>query len=198
VAQFFNKSGNQPCFIKYITAMKSKMLIVLVVFTASMLLSDLNAQVGIGTENPTNTLHIKPLDPNEDPLRIENLNKIMQGDSALLVVDPATGVVRYLHIDSLLALIQTYNDPDNDPTNELQNALEVPIEPATDLDNDGIAEQNLHHAIWVLGGKLPKGTFKSIGEARAAGLVDGDSFLADPKGVFGCSGCTITLHPGMD
>jgi hypothetical protein len=179
--------------------MKNRILIVLVVFSASLLLSELNAQVGIGTENPTNTLHIKPLDSNEDPLRIENLNKIMQGDSALLVVDPATGVVRYLHIDSLLSLMQTYyNDLDNDPTNEWQNALEVAMAPATDLDNDGIAEQNVHHAIWVLGGKLPKGTFKSTGEARDAGLVDGDSFLADPKGVFGCSGCTITLHPGMD
>jgi hypothetical protein len=178
--------------------MKRRILIVLVVFSASLLLSDLKAQVGIGTELPTNTLHVKPLDPNEDPLRVENLNNFMQGDSALLVVDPATGVVRYLHIDSLLALIQQYDDPDNDPTNELQNALEVPIEPAIDLDNNGISEQNMHHAIWVLGSKLPKGTFKSIGEARDAGLVDGDSFLADPKGVFGCSGCTITLHPGMD
>jgi hypothetical protein len=177
---------------------KKTNLIVLVCFFSSFILSELQAQVGIGTENPTNTLHIKPLDSNEDPLRIENLNQIMQGDSALLVVDPATGVVRYLSIDSLFTYMSNYDDLDLDPTNELQNAAEVPIVPTTDLDNDGTTEQNVYQALLVLGDKLPKGTFKSVGEARNAGLVDGDSFFADPKGVFGCSGCTITLSPGMN
>ncbi len=173
-------------------------LIVLVCFLSTFFLSELQAQVGIGTENPTNTLHIKPSDPNEDPLRIENLNQIMQGDSALLVVDPATGIVRYLSIDSLFNYMSNYNDLDPDPTNELQNAAEVPIVPQTDFNNDGTSELNVYQALSVLGDKLPKGTFKSVGEARTAGLVDGDSFWADPKGVFGCSGCTITLHPGMN
>ena len=178
--------------------MKKTNFIVLVTLLSARCLSELNAQVGIGTEDPTNTLHVKPLDPNEDPLRIENLNNIMQGDSALLVVDPTTGIVRYFHIDSLLALVPAYIDPDDDPTNEIQNALEVPIVPNLDLDNNGIPEQNLHQAIFVLGDKLPKGTYKSIGDARAAGLINGNSFWADPKGLFGCSGCVITLHPGMD
>lgn len=178
--------------------MKKLNFIVLIGLSLSLSLSELQAQVGIGTEDPTNTLHIKPLDSNEDPLRIENLNNIMQGDTALLVLDPATGVVRYLLIDSLFAMMPTYNDPDSDPTNELQNALEVPIVPNMDIDNNGIPEQNIHQALWVLGQKLPKGTFKSISEARDAGLGNGDSFLADPKGIFGCSGCVITLHPGMD
>lgn len=177
---------------------KKTNFIVLVCFFSAFLFSELQAQVGIGTENPTNTLHIKPVDANEDPLRIENLNQIMQGDSALLVVDPATGVVRYLHIDSLFTYMSYNSDLDLDPTNELQNAAEVPIVPSIDLDNDGILEQNVYQAIVLLGGKLPKGTFKSIGEARDAGLVDGDSFWTDPKGIFGCSGCTITLHPGMN
>ena len=177
---------------------KKTNLIVLVCFLSTFILSKLQAQVGIGTENPTNTLHIKPLDSNEDPLRIENLNQIMQGDSALLVVDPATGVVRYLTISNLSAYLSNNNDLDSDPTNELQNAVEVPIEPSTDIDNDGTAENNVYQALLALGDKIPKGTYKSVGEARIAGLVDGDSFWADPKGVFGCSGCTITLHPGMN
>lgn len=177
--------------------MRKPNLIVLVLFFSVCILSELQAQVGIGTENPTNTLHVKPADPNEDPLRIENLNQIMQGDTAFLVVDPATGVVRYMHIDSLFNYV-TNNDLDPDPTNELQNADEVPLVPTTDIDNDGVAEQNVYQAIVALGDKLPKGTFKSVGEARNAGLVDGDSFWADPVGVFGCSGCTITLHPGMN
>ena len=178
--------------------MKKTKFIVLVTFFSTILISELQAQVGIGTENPTNTLHIKPVDPNEDPLRIENLNQIMQGDSALLVVDPATGIVRYLNIDSLFTYMSNYNDDDTNPTNELQDAAQVPIVPYIDIDNDGVVEQNVYQAIVVLGDKLPKGTFKSIGEARDAGLVDGDSFWADPKGIFGCSGCTITLHPGMN
>ena len=173
-------------------------IFVLVCFLSTFILSGLQAQVGIGTEDPTNTLHIKPLDSNEDPLRIENLNQMMQGDSALLVVDPATGVVRYLSIDSLFVYMSNNNDLDLDPTNELQNAAEVPITPNTDIDNDGNAELNVYEALTALGDKLPKGTFKSVGEARSAGLVDGDSFFADPKGVFGCSGCTITLYPGMN
>jgi hypothetical protein len=177
---------------------KKTNLIVLVCFFSAVIFSELQAQVGIGTENPTNTLHIKPTDTNEDPLRIENLNQIMQGDSALLVVDPATGVVRYLHIDSLFTYMSNYDNLDFDPTNELQNAAEVPILPNTDFDNDGTAELNVYQALLALGDKLPKGTFKSVGEARNAGLVDGDSFWTHPKGVFGCSGCTVTLHPGMN
>ncbi len=170
----------------------------MVLFFSSLVLSKVHAQVGIGTENPSNTLHIKPVDPNEDPLRIENLNQVMQGDSALLVVDPATGIVRYLHIDSLFNYMTNSEDLDFDATNELQDAAGVPLSPAIDIDNDGNEESNVQEAINLLSKKLPKGTFKSIGEARLAGLIDGDSFWADPQSVFGCSGCVITLHPGMN
>lgn len=154
------------------------------------------AQVGIGTDSPTHTLHLKPVDTNENPLRIENLNQMMQGDSTLLVVDPASGVVRYMHIDSIFNFISVDIDRDNE--NELQNADEVPMSPSIDLDNDGTVEATVQKAIEALGAQLPKGTFKSIGDARLAGLTDGDSFWADPKGVFGCSGCVVTLHPGMN
>ena len=154
------------------------------------------AQVGIGTDNPTNTIHVKPADANEDPLRIENLNEILQGDNGLLVVDPATGVVRYMHIDSIFNHLSVTVDLDNQ--NELQDAEEVPLSPSMDLDNDGTNETNVQQALEILGAQLPKGTFKSIGEARIAGLVDGESFWADPQGVFGCSGCVVTLHPGMN
>ena len=154
------------------------------------------AQVGIGTDAPTNTLHIKPTDANEDPLRIENLNEIVQGDSGLLVVDPTTGVVRYMHMDSIFNYLSVNVDIDN--TNELQNAQEVPLSPNLDLNRDGTEETNVQEAIQILGKQFPKGTYKSIGEARMAGLTDGDSFWADPQGVFGCSGCVVTLHPGMN
>lgn len=178
------------------TKMK-RFILTTVAFVGLILVSNtINAQVGIGTDAPTNTLHIQPSDPNEDPLRIENLKQILQGDNSLLVVDPTTGVVRVMNIDSIFNHLSVEIDLSN--TNELQNAQEVPMSPSLDIDGDGIAETNVQEAIATLGEQLPKGTFRSIGEARLAGLNDGDSFWADPQGVFGCSGCVITLHPGMN
>ena len=176
--------------------MKRLNLITLVTFLFLGFVQKIDAQVGIGTENPQNTLHVKPSDPNEDPIRIENINRIMQGDSALLVLDPATGVVRYLILDSIFNYLSFEIDQSSE--NEIQNAAEVPLEPSFDIDDDGTIENNVQEAIITLADKIPKGTFKSIGEARSAGLVNGDSFWADPQGVFGCSGCVITLHPGMN
>lgn len=178
------------------TKMKRFILTTITVIGLVLIYSTADAQVGIGTDNPTNTLHIKSTDSNEDPLRIENLQDLLQGDNFLLVVDPATGVVRKMHIDSLFNHI-TINI-DSDETNELQNAVEVPMSPSIDVDADGNDEDNVQVAIEKLADQLPKGTFKSIGEARTAGLTDGDSFWADPQGVFGCSGCIVTLHPGMN
>ena len=69
---------------------------------------------GMGTTSPTHTLHIKPdpNNPNPDPLRLENLQEYeAEGDSSLLVVDPATGVLRYMTISQILSLVT----PDEDP-----------------------------------------------------------------------------------
>ena len=173
---------------------KRKLLALFVFFFTTFYYSQVNAQVGIGTTTPTNTLHVKPLDSNENPIRIEDLNQIMQGDSAFLVVDPSTGVIRYMPIDSLL----NYISVDESNTNELQDALEVPLSPNFDVDNNGFVEENVQEAIEALASKLPRGTYKSIGEARSAGLVDGESFYSDPEGVLGCSGCIITLYEGMN
>ena len=86
---------------------------------------------------------------------------------------------------------------DQSNTNELQIAEEVPLVPSIDVDNDGQFETNVQQALEVISSKSPKGTFKSISEAKAAGLVIGDSFYTHPQGVFGCSGCIITLFEGM-
>lgn len=153
------------------------------------------AQVGIGTDDPTNTLHVKPSEPNEDPIRFEDINQLMQGDSAFVVVDPASGEIRYMLMNSFLDYVNFSYDTSN--TNELQNAFEVPLNPNFDVNNNGTIEENVQNAIEALADKLPKGTFKTIAEARASGLVNGESFYTDPAGVFGCSGCIITLYEGM-
>lgn len=174
---------------------KRKILGVTLFLFASFYFHQVKAQVGIGTDTPTNTLHVKPLDPNEDPIKFEDMNQIMQGDSAFVVVDPASGVIRYMFMDNFLDYVNINIDPGGN--NELQNASEVPLSPSFDIDNNGFVEENVQEAIEALSNKLPKGTFKSISEARASGLVNGESFYTDPKGLFGCSGCIITLYEGM-
>lgn len=56
--------------------------------------------VGIGTINPLNNLHVVPT-LGSDAMRIGGLRPAQANDTALLIVDPATGVVRYLDLDSL-------------------------------------------------------------------------------------------------
>ncbi|MFT6001820.1 MAG: hypothetical protein ACI95T_000572 [Flavobacteriales bacterium] len=56
--------------------------------------------VGIGVLNPLNNLHVVPA-VGSDAIRIGGLRPSQANDTALLIVDPATGVVRYLDLDSL-------------------------------------------------------------------------------------------------
>lgn len=178
---------------------------------------------GVGTPNPTHTLHVKPMEsnPEQNPIRIENLQDYLPAsDSMLVVVDPSMGVLRLIHIDSLRQNLQSngstswfgitqkppgfadnvdhVEDADADPSNEIQDATEVSLDEPADINDDGVPELSVQEAIDALVDKLPKGTFKSIGHARSAGLDDGDSFYAHPEGVMGCSGCIITLLPGMN
>ncbi len=130
--------------------MRKYILTTLVLIGSVLVFTTLEAQVGIGTDSPSNTLHLKPADSNENPIRIEDLNQIMQGDSALLVVDPATGVIRFMHLDSIFQHMTI--DVDIDSENELQDADEVPLNPDLDIDSDGIVESNVQAAIenWAL------------------------------------------------
>ncbi|MBK8567871.1 MAG: hypothetical protein IPN76_32255, partial [Saprospiraceae bacterium] len=57
--------------------------------------------VGVNTDNPTNSLHVKAQLPTNDPVRFETLQPAMVGDTAVLVCDPVSGVVRQLPISTL-------------------------------------------------------------------------------------------------
>ena len=81
------------------TTAKKSILRILVLISLLAVSNNMVAQVGIGTNTPENTLHIKPNNSNEDPLKIEDLNQYLRGDSTLLVVDPTTGAVRFMHFD---------------------------------------------------------------------------------------------------
>ncbi|MEM6316046.1 MAG: tail fiber domain-containing protein [Bacteroidota bacterium] len=59
--------------------------------------------VGINTTTPQNALHVKTINSGDDPLRLELLQNAVANDTSFLVCDPATGVVREVHIDSVFA-----------------------------------------------------------------------------------------------
>jgi hypothetical protein len=159
-----------------------------------------NAQnTGIGTFTPTHTLHVKPdsTHPYLDPLRIENMQPYHSAsDSLILVMSPDSGIIRYRPISTLPGGSAVSGD--NDPANELQDASEVLMVAPVDFDQDGTPELTVEQALQALFSTIPKGIYKSIGDARAAGLQDGDSFIAHPEGILGCSGCIITLNPNMN
>ena len=61
---------------------------------------DAAGDLGIGNTNPLNRLHVTDLTAN-DPLRVEGFNPAQVNDSAVLVVNPSNGTVRYLDLDSI-------------------------------------------------------------------------------------------------
>jgi len=184
----------------------------------------LNAQVGIGTEEPRGALEInsttgglvlprmttaqRDLLPTTTPAGavrgtiIYNLDndyvERYDGQNWLSI-----GLVTEVDWSSLVNMpadfadgVDNVEDDDSDPTNEIQTAEEVLLEQPIVVDND--VAVNVEEALNLMMDTRPKGTFKSIGEARAAGLQDGDSFYTHPLGVFGCSACIITLQAGMN
>ena len=87
------------------------LLVIIHLLLTSLLLGQ---NTGIGTISPTHSLHVKAVseNPNLDPLRLEGLlDYIPAGDTAVLLVNPDSGIVRILHIDSLMSKhgINIYN-----------------------------------------------------------------------------------------
>ena len=84
-------------------------------FLLVFLCFQVNAQnTGIGTLNAKNTLHIKPQSDNpvRDPLRIDSLQSYQSlGDTTFLVVDPDSGIVRYMPVGMLVARSKIFYPP---------------------------------------------------------------------------------------
>lgn len=57
--------------------------------------------IGINETNPTNSLHIKPITLGDNPLRVEGLQAYTIGDSSILVINPNSGVVKYMNASEL-------------------------------------------------------------------------------------------------
>ncbi|MCI5059297.1 MAG: hypothetical protein MRY83_24500, partial [Flavobacteriales bacterium] len=71
--------------------------------------------VGIGTPNPTNPLHISPISPGvTDPLRVEDFQRFQVNDSTILVVDPVDGSIRFMGFKELSQRIDITQVPNLD------------------------------------------------------------------------------------
>jgi hypothetical protein len=68
------------------------------VYDNAILFARADGNVGISTMAPSNQLHIAG---GTNPIRLEGLQSTITNDTSILITDPATGVVRYIHIDSI-------------------------------------------------------------------------------------------------
>ncbi len=74
--------------------------------------------VGVGQSTPDKTLHVTPIVPGDDPVRIDGLNQAGVPDSTFLVVDPQTGLVKYILPEDAVRLLGT-------PPVEVDNGLNI-------------------------------------------------------------------------
>ncbi|MEM6800531.1 MAG: hypothetical protein AAF696_03955 [Bacteroidota bacterium] len=92
-----------------------KKLYALPLFLFMLLYLQSHAQnTGIGTLTPKNTLHISTqLDnPIKDPIRIDSLQAYQSSmDTTFLVVNPDSGVLRYMPIENLIAKSKIFYPP---------------------------------------------------------------------------------------
>lgn len=78
-----------------------------ILLTLAMIISifAFGQNVGVNQPNPTNSLHVSPLNAGDDPLRIEGLNSYTLGDTSLLILNSSTGVVKFINSADLVNLL---------------------------------------------------------------------------------------------
>ncbi len=84
--------------------MKIKALIILSAFLLVAKLG-MSQRTGVNTTTPATTLHVVPFGGDE-PAKFDGLISYSPGDTNLLVVDPANGIVRYMSIGAISNLIR--------------------------------------------------------------------------------------------
>lgn len=66
--------------------------------------------VGINEQNPTHTLHIKPLNAGDEPIRIEGVQAAVGGENGVLIHNTADGIVRFITIGQIQEQVDTHLD----------------------------------------------------------------------------------------
>ena len=82
--------------------MKNILAAFTLIFTTSFMLAQ---NVGINQNNPQNSLHITPITIGDNPLRIDNIQAYTVGDTSILVINPTSGVVKYMNATELSSSI---------------------------------------------------------------------------------------------
>lgn len=82
------------------------LLLLILIFSYSFLKAQ---NVGINQSNPTNSLHVNPINIGDNPLRFEGLQPYSIGDTSLLIINNSTGVVKYITSNDLVTLISNGN-----------------------------------------------------------------------------------------
>lgn len=84
--------------------------------------------VGVNQPNPTNSLHVSPVNTGDDPIRIDGVQAYNVGDTSLLVIDVNTGVVKYINPSQFVGLIQGGVGTDNQNIDSLtMNGLNLTV-----------------------------------------------------------------------
>jgi hypothetical protein len=92
--------------------MKSMKVTYILFFGLIFLLQNflLGQNVGINEPAPTNTLHVRPLNPGDEPLRVEGVQPATGAENGVLIQNTTTGVVRYISIGQIQDQIDTHVD----------------------------------------------------------------------------------------
>lgn len=99
--------------------------------------------VGINQSAPTNSLHISPINIGDDPLKIDNMQSYVSGDTTLMIIDNTNGIVRYVNKSDLGAMIGNilFQDPSFNTT--LNNFVTNNTGSDTDVDSARVVGNTL-------------------------------------------------------
>lgn len=113
-------------------------------FGAAFITATMQAQnVGINQNSPTNSLHISPINTGDDPLRIDNMQSYVSGDTTLMIIDNTNGIVRYVNKSDLGSMIGNILFQDASFNTNLNNFVTNNSSSDTDVDSARVVGNTL-------------------------------------------------------
>jgi len=84
---------------------------------ALLILNTYSQNIGINQVNPTNSLHVSPVSPTDNPIRIDGLKSFTIGDTSLLILNQSTGIVKYITTNDFVNIINNSGGLGSDDQN---------------------------------------------------------------------------------